>query len=59
MLGFLIFAIFCLFFEFHAKKGKKFNFLPNFPIFDLIWHVIQKISKNSQKWENATSNGMF
>ena len=50
---------FCQFFEFHAKWGKKLNFLPNFPIFDLIWHVITKISKTSQKRENATSNGMF
>ena len=27
------------------NNAKNSNFLPNFPIFDLIWHVIQKISK--------------
>ena len=39
------FLLFLLIFEFHAKWGKKFNFLPNFPIFDLIWHVIKKSAK--------------
>ena len=41
------------------NKAKKFNFLSNFQSFDLIWLVIQKIKNNLQKWENATSNGMF
>ena len=56
-LSFLRFFADCL--SFMPNKAKNSTFLPNFQIFNLIWHVIHKICKNSQKWENATSNGIL
>ena len=57
------FSHFCEFllncFSFMLNKAIHFSFLQNLHIFDLIWHEIKKISKNSQKWENATSKWMF
>ena len=51
MLRFLIFAEFL---SSMPNKAKKINFYPIFPIFDLIWHVIQKNHLKLAKWENVT-----
>ena len=51
--------IFADFLSSMPNKANNSTFFLNFPISDLNWHVIQKISKNSQKWEHATSKGMF
>ena len=55
MLRFLIFADFL---SSMPNKAKNSTFYQIFKFLTL-FGIIQKISENSQNWENATSKGMF